>query len=107
MIKEDLERINKRGPNDLEETIDNLDFFKTNGILEAAEINSQADYMIRKGELTESLFQRMEDYGFSRDALLAQKTLNDIIKSVKSSNQDDEYASELQRILDDNSQLNQ
>ncbi len=90
-----------------EETIDNLDFFKTNGILEAAEINSQADYMIRRGELTESQFERLEDYGFSRDALLAQKTLNDIIKSVKSSKQDDEYASELQRILDDNSQLNQ
>lgn len=90
-----------------EETLDNLDFFRATGILEASEVNSQADYMIRRGELTESGFTRMEDYGFSRDVLLAQKTLNDIITSVKSSGQDDEYASELEGILNNNSQLNQ
>ena len=90
-----------------EETIDNLDFFRATGIIEAAEVNSQADYMIRRGELTEAGFTRMEDYGFSRDVLLAQKTLNDIITSVKSSGQDDEYASELEGILSNNAQLNQ
>jgi hypothetical protein len=89
------------------ETIEKLEFFKANGMIEAAEINSQADYMIRRGELTESSFERMEDYGFSRDVLLAQKTLNDIITSVKKSGQDDEYASELELIQSGSTKLNQ
>lgn len=80
----------------VEEAFDNLDFFNATGITEAAEVNMQADLMMRRGELNQRDFVSLEDYGFGRDVLLSQRCVNDAINAVRLSGEDDEYLAELE-----------
>ena len=87
------------------ETYDKLEFFNSNGITDAAQINAQVDNIIRSGQPLPPGLERVEDYGFARDVAIAQKTLNDLINIVERTGQDPEYTAELKRMLGIDDQL--
>jgi len=87
------------------ETYEKLEFFNSNGITDAAQINAQVDNMILSGQPLPPGLERVEDYGFARDVAIAQKTLNDLINIVERTGQDPEYTAELKRMLGIDDQL--